>query len=71
LYNYDNPGFNASTGHFTQLVWKNSIQLGIGIAFSTDNQTAWVVAEYYPQGNIDGEFAANVLPPCVNNMGGD
>jgi hypothetical protein len=45
--------------------------LGIGIAFSTDNQTAWVVAEYYHQGNIEGEFAANVLPPCVNNMGGD
>jgi hypothetical protein len=30
-----------------------------------------VVAEYYPQGNIQGEFAANVLPPCSQSMGGD
>jgi hypothetical protein len=71
LYNYDTPGFNESTGHFTQVVWKNSVQLGIGIALSADSKTAWVVAEYYPQGNIQGEFAANVLPPCSQSMGGD
>ena len=27
-YNWDNPGFSESTGHFTQIVWKASTQVG-------------------------------------------
>jgi len=41
-----------------------STQLGIGIAFSSDNKTATVVANYYPPGNVIGSFSANVLPLC-------
>ena len=59
------------TGHFTQVVWKNSVQLGIGIAFSSNSQKAWVVAEYYPPGNVAGQFAANVLRLCWSTLGGD
>lgn len=60
-----------ATGHFTQVVWKDSIQLGIGIAFSIDGKTAWVVAEYSPPGNVDGQYPVNVLRPCWSTLGGD
>ena len=31
-YDFNNPGFSSRTGHFTQVVWKNSRQLGCGVA---------------------------------------
>lgn len=30
-YNFSKPGFSSQTGHFTQVVWKDSIELGVGI----------------------------------------
>ncbi|KAK8912319.1 Cell wall protein PRY3 [Metarhizium anisopliae] len=29
-YNWGKPGFPVNTGHFTQVVWKNSMSLGCG-----------------------------------------
>jgi hypothetical protein len=31
-YNFKKPGFTMDTGHFTQLVWKSSTRLGLGLA---------------------------------------
>jgi len=31
-YRFSNPGFHSGTGHFTQVVWKGSRELGVGIA---------------------------------------
>ena len=31
-YNYNNPGYSSSTGHFTQLVWKGTTSIGVGVA---------------------------------------
>merc|ERR1711933_426058 len=31
-YNWSNAVFAMNTGHFTQVVWKSSTQLGIGVA---------------------------------------
>ncbi|UJR17634.1 hypothetical protein I4U23_004530 [Adineta vaga] len=64
MYNYNSPGFSASTGHFTQVIWQSSTQLGIGIAWSSDNKSVKVVANYYPAGNFAGIFPANVPPLC-------
>ncbi|CAF4837790.1 unnamed protein product [Rotaria socialis] len=64
MYNFSSPGFSSATGHFTQVVWLGSTQLGIGIALTSDNRTAYVVANYYPPGNYLGQFATNVLPVC-------
>jgi len=61
-YNFDKPGFHTGTGHFTQLVWKSSKELGIGIAHAADG-TWYVVANYSPPGNISGQFPLNVLKP--------
>jgi uncharacterized protein YkwD len=61
-YNFTQPGFQARTGHFTQMVWKASQALGIGIAQAVDG-TWYIVAHYSPPGNLTGHFPANVLPP--------
>ncbi len=49
-------------GHFTQVVWKDSTQLGVGLA--TDGRTVFVVGQYRPAGNMNmaGYFEKNVLP---------
>ncbi|CAF1077238.1 unnamed protein product [Adineta ricciae] len=63
-YKYRSPGFSPATGHFTQVIWKSSTQLGIGIAFANNNTNVYVVANYYPPGNALGSFPANVLRLC-------
>ncbi|XP_037046709.1 Golgi-associated plant pathogenesis-related protein 1-like [Bradysia coprophila] len=60
-YNYKNATFSSGTGHFTQVVWKNSLELGVGVA-RVGNEV-YVVASYYPPGNFGGEFSKNVFPP--------
>lgn len=59
-YDFDAPGFSASTGHFTQLVWNQSVQIGTGVA--TKNGKTFVVQQYKPPGNMLGQFAKNVFP---------
>ena len=65
-YNYANPGFSSSTGHFTQLVWKSTQYVGCGIARGTyyKNNAIHVVCNYYPGGNISSGnyFKNNVMP---------
>ena len=51
-YNFNNPGFKSGTGHFTQVVWKDSKQVGFGYAQSSDGGY-FGVANYYPAGNIN------------------
>ncbi|KXJ21233.1 protein PRY1 [Exaiptasia diaphana] len=64
FYDYNNPGFHSSTGHFTQVVWKSTTKLGVGKATATvDGYTRTVVvARYTPAGNVRGQFQENVLP---------
>nr|XP_037286365.1 Golgi-associated plant pathogenesis-related protein 1-like [Rhipicephalus microplus] len=61
-YNYNNPGFSAATGHFTQLVWKDCRRIGTGVARGPKG-TYYVVSVYEPRGNIVGQFAEQVLQP--------
>lgn len=53
-----------NTGHFTQLVWKESTKLGIGVArMNWQGHNAWlVVGRYKKHGNMAGAFTANVAP---------
>lgn len=48
-------------GHFTQLVWRSSQDLGVGKARSRCGKII-VVANYRPAGNVAGQFHDNVLP---------
>lgn len=60
-YRFGYGGFSMSTGHFTQVVWKGSKDLGV--AFETNGRGAtYVVANYDPPGNYQGQFPANVPP---------
>lgn len=61
-YNFSAPGFSGATGHFTQVVWIGSTELGCGKATSSGG--TYVVCNYNPHGNITnaGKFKANVLP---------
>lgn len=59
-YNYSNPVFGYNTGHFTQLVWSSSKKIGIGMV-SNDTITV-LVLNFFPHGNVGGQFVNNVLP---------
>lgn len=68
-YNYASPGFSMQTGHFTQIVWRNSTQLGCGAARGTKTLNGraynafYVVCHYAPAGNVTGQFPQNVIRP--------
>ncbi|MFG2005124.1 CAP family protein [Spirillospora sp. NPDC048911] len=62
-YDFNKPEFTPSSGHFTQLVWKGSTKVGIGRVSgqgSTYYET-YIVFVFEPPGNMEGEFADNVL----------
>jgi uncharacterized protein YkwD len=64
LYSFKNPKFSEATGHFTQMIWKSSQKMGVGVALSAGGRIVHIVTDYYPAGNITnpGYFAKNVLP---------
>ncbi len=62
-YNFEKGTSNGgTTGHFTQLVWLGSKQVGHGFAISSDCKTVYVVANYDPPGNYIGQYTQNVKP---------
>lgn len=68
-YSFDQPGFSSKTGHFTQVVWKETKELGCWLNVCEDlepmhmKDAAFYVCEYSPPGNVIGRFAENVLSP--------
>ena len=60
-YDFDNPRYIKGTGHFTQLVWKGSKQIGCGAACNSHNN-CYLTCNYYPPGNYLSDFANNVFP---------
>ena len=67
-YNYDLNKFQKGTGHFTQLVWKGTKDVGFGAIYKDykDGQLYVVVAYYFPAGNIFNEFKENVRKKKVS-----
>lgn len=60
LYNFSRPGFTMKTGHFTQVVWVGTTELGCGVARCANGSELWV-CNYAPAGN-SGRYAQNVKP---------
>ena len=69
-YDFARPGFAEATGHFTQLVWKNTSAVGCGRRFCGGGDggakgdgkgKGWfLVCEYWPRGNVIGQFGDEV-----------
>lgn len=57
----------ATTGHFTQLVWKDSKEIGCGSA--CDGTYCICCCNYYPAGNFIGKYDSNVFP-LEESLGG-
>lgn len=53
---------DLDSGHFTQVVWEGSKELGVGVTRTKEGQV-YVVAYYSPPGNVMGSFSKNVKPP--------
>jgi len=61
-YDYNKNWKDSATGHFSQVVWKGSTDLGVGCTRNEKDQL-FVVAHYYPCGNLNTCYIENVLRP--------
>jgi len=60
LYKFPDGGFSMKTGHFTQLVWRSTRQVGCGHVQCKGNDI--FVCNYDPPGNWEGQYRQEVLP---------
>uniref|UniRef100_A0A0K0G045 CAP domain-containing protein (inferred by orthology to a zebrafish protein) n=1 Tax=Strongyloides venezuelensis TaxID=75913 RepID=A0A0K0G045_STRVS len=61
--NYPRPGSQS----FTQLIWKSTTHVGIGVA--NRGYHIWIVLKFYPKGNVNGKYKYNINQPsktCPN-----
>ena len=65
FYDFNNPGNqlagseDKAIGHLTQVVWKTSVNLGMGHAVAANGGT-YIVARYTARGNYIGQYGDNV-----------
>ncbi|KAK7690265.1 hypothetical protein QCA50_006920 [Cerrena zonata] len=61
-YNPNNP----QPSHFTQVVWKSTTSVGCAVKTCNNifpgNDALFFVCEYFPAGNVIGQFPQNVQP---------
>lgn len=68
-YNYSSSAIQPATGHFTQVVWRDSKRVGCAIRYCNSYWGNYMICEYDPSGNYLGEFADNVMPLKVSLNG--
>ncbi|KAH3954787.1 hypothetical protein HBH98_035830 [Parastagonospora nodorum] len=71
-YDFQKGDFDTVTGHFSQLVWKGTEQVGCGRTNCTGKGDApgwFLVCEYYPGGNVLGQFKENVQSQIMGAVG--
>jgi len=57
-----NKALKIFSGHFTQEVWKECKEIGVGVA-ADGKGAVFAVANYFPPGNYRNQFRDNVKPP--------
>lgn len=60
-FSYDDQ---PDTQHFTQLVWRDTREVGFGRAKAQNGNWYYGVALYLPCGNQPGAFRNNIFPPA-------
>jgi uncharacterized protein YkwD len=61
IYDFKKPtGFSMETGHFTQVVWTDTTQVGCGMS-QCKGMDIWV-CQYEKPGNWEGQYRQKVLP---------
>ena len=61
LYDWNSPGFSQATGHFSQVVWANTREIGCGLCDGGGADYAYIVACHYnPGGNVGGQHQSQV-----------
>lgn len=53
-YDYTTNSCHGVCGHYTQVVWKSTTEVGCGMAVCSDKAQIWV-CQYSPRGNMVGE----------------
>lgn len=67
-YEFRGGSFSPATGHFTQLVWKSSRQVGCSRHVCDAEVKGWLlICEYAPSGNVIGAFERNVEKALPKN----
>jgi hypothetical protein len=59
-YSFRAASVSMKTGHFTQVVWRATTQVGCGRS-QCNGLDVWI-CQYDPPGNVQGQFRENVLP---------
>jgi hypothetical protein len=79
MYDFDKPGFSATTSRFTQVVWKSTTRLGCAVQDCSryykrgGQRGTLIVCHYSPSGNEPGKHSDNVAsvgvisPPSSTN----
>uniref|UniRef100_A0A0K0G1Z3 CAP domain-containing protein (inferred by orthology to a zebrafish protein) n=1 Tax=Strongyloides venezuelensis TaxID=75913 RepID=A0A0K0G1Z3_STRVS len=66
-YNYFLSTARAGTQSFTQILWKSTTTVGVGVAKSGD--LLYIALFFYPKGNIRGQYRSNVLKKRIQCFG--
>ncbi|KFM57730.1 Golgi-associated plant pathogenesis-related protein 1, partial [Stegodyphus mimosarum] len=63
-YSFAEPRWRRGAFHLTQILWRSTTHIGIGIAPVPGEPRLFVVVRYFPAGNSNfpGEFQKNVRP---------
>uniref|UniRef100_A0A183BK50 SCP domain-containing protein n=1 Tax=Globodera pallida TaxID=36090 RepID=A0A183BK50_GLOPA len=63
---FERPRWTNETKHFTQMVWRSALEMGVARHWNTSKDCLSIVAFYRPAGNsnLPGEFSAN-LPSAI------
>ena len=69
-WNYNTGTGRGVTAHFTQIIWRETTELGVGTAVSRTNRF-FTVARYYVRGNMGwpNDYKRNVPPPIHRRRG--
>ena len=59
-YDFEKKQFSKGKSHFTQIIWKETTDIGIGFFNDQINKKNCTVVLYYPAGNTFGDFPNNV-----------